>query len=782
MLMSVKTLDSNVVMTDHSQARFPQTVLYIGAVLTMLSTLLLFRLFFGAGMLSHPSQYFFSVSSYDLIKDVYNTTYHTRYDSSLIHCTSMAYPYGEHHTYTGLQVLVSAPLQLLQKMGVHDAWKACLTLINLYVILSILLCSLFLYLLFLELKIPPFPSAFGAVFITFLMPQLMRVGGHLTLSYLCVIPMALYFIARLHGTRHWKWSVFYGVLLLLSTLAHPYYGAFLADISIVYLLYLLFSHKKNRCKISQVGLYFLLQFVLPVVLFFILANYGDTATDRTAVADGMYLFRGRMEGLLLPFHRLLMIAPLRNWGINPPQWETLSYVGVVALIAFVVWIVRILWDLAHLRVTHLFRPTDNPVLNVFLWASVLLTLVATVLPVITRAHPDLSVHLSALAQLRSLGRMLWLPFVTLNVLAVYWVWQWVSSFRRTGCKIAVLILVCVAYSYEVYAYAPLMGHVQTYPQWTDYDNELSDNQWVAKINSSDYQAILSLPVFHVGSEHYNLPVQPETMHVNTYVSFKTGLPLICVYSARSPITQSYNSVELAWEPWKDFYILEDLPNERPLLIVSLPDRNRLNPNEKRILDYADSLFSTEKFVLYSMPVSKLKQLCQDYQMGRKMLYDNALNDSVSFYFKTWDENEQGMLAATCNKKVFLYDDTINHAWGDSVSISFWIPNYLDDLMGRNIVSVKSFTSDGKATYLAWGSLFPYVTAVDDRAGLVSIPVRFPGNAVRLCVKVGNKHLPTRKVFFDQLLIAPLGRDVAVPYIHQQDTVKLLDNVPLAISR
>ena len=89
-------------MLDHFLTRCPKAVKYVGAVLTLVFTLVLFRLFFGAGMLTHGSQYFFSVSSYDLIKDVYNTTYHVRYDSSFVHCTSMAYPYGEHHTYTGL--------------------------------------------------------------------------------------------------------------------------------------------------------------------------------------------------------------------------------------------------------------------------------------------------------------------------------------------------------------------------------------------------------------------------------------------------------------------------------------------------------------------------------------------------------------------------------------------------------------------------------------------------------------------------------------------------------
>ena len=755
-----------------------KTAEFVGAVLTLAATLIVFRLFFGPGMLSNAGRNLFSMRSEDMLKDIYTTTYHTKYDQSVAHCTAMAYPYGEHYTYTGLQILVSAPLQLLQKMGVHDAWKACLPLINFYVILSILLCSLFLYLLFLELKLPPIPALFGAVFVTFLMPQLMRLGGHLTLSYLCVIPMALYFIARLHATHHWKWSVLYGVLLLFSALSHPYYMAFMADISVIYMAYLLFTHKKNQWRIPQLVLHFFIQFILPVAVFFLLSSIGDSTVDRTSVADGMFYYRGCLYGLLLPFHRLFMIAPLRNMGFMPPEWETCCYVGIVALIALLVWVLRILWGLIHLRVTHLFRPTDNSLLNVFLWASVLLFLLASVLPIITMKHPDILNHLSVLAQLRAMGRLLWLPFVTLNVLAVYWVWQWISSFRKTGYKVVVLLLVCMAYGYEIYAYSLLATHSEPYPQWTDYDNKLPDNQWVSKINTEDYQAILSLPVFHVGSEHYTLLAQDDAFKINTYVSFKTGLPLICGYGSRSSISRSYNCIELSWEPWKDYNILQDLPDERPLLVVSMLDQNRLNLNEKRILSYADSLFSTDRFSLYRLPVSQLHQLCQDYQAERKRLYYNGLNEHSDYYIQSWDERKNGLLAAKCNRPVCLYDDTIDHAWGDSICVSFWITNYLQDMMGRNLISISAVSGNGAVTNLAWNTIGSFVTAIDWEAGLISIPVCVPDSAVRMCIVAGNNSLPTRQVFYDRLLIAPQGKDVAFPYVQQGDTIKLLNNIPL----
>ncbi len=484
----------NIVTNNSKAAR------YIGAGLTIVATLVVIRLFFGAGLLSNAHHSFFSLWSEDLIKDVYTTTYHTKYDSSYTHCTAMAYPYGEQYTYTGLQILVSAPLQLLEKMGVKDAWKACLPLINFYIIISIFLCALFLYLLLNELKIPPIPSLLGAIGITFLMPQIQRMGGHLTLSYLCVIPMALYFIAKLHNTHHWKWSVFYGILLIISSLSHPYYLAFLSDISIVYMVYLLFTHKKNQWTIPQIGWNFCLQFILPVMVFFGLTSIGNIALDRTAIPNGMHQYRGRVEGLVFPFHRVYFDKEFgKLTGIHPTCWETCCYIGIIADISLAVWFVRIIIDLFHRRITSLFRPTDSPLLNIFLWASILLYLASSLVANIITQNPILFDYISAFAQLRALGRLLWLPFVSLNLLAVYWVWQWISKMDKKWCQIAVFSLVCLAYGYEVYTHSKLSIYPQAYPQWTDYDNKTPENQWVAQINPSDYQAILPLPIFHIGS-------------------------------------------------------------------------------------------------------------------------------------------------------------------------------------------------------------------------------------------------------------------------------------------
>lgn len=729
-----------------------KTARYIGAGLTLVATLIVFRLFFGAGVLSNAHHYFLSPWSEDMYKDIYTTTYHTQYDSSYTHCTAMAYPYGEQYTYTGLQFLVSAPLQFLQHCGVKDAWKACLPLINFYVLISIFLCALFLFLLLMELKLPLLPSLFGAVVITFLMPQLQRMGGHLTLSYLCVIPMALYFIARLHNTRHWIWSVFFGILLLLSTISHPYYLAFLADISIVYTVYLLFTHKKNQWSFPKIGLHFCLQFILPIALFFILSSIGNTPLDRTAVPDGIYCYRGRLIGLLLPFYRYYLNTELKEiMGIGAPEWETCCYIGIVALITFCYWLIRTVWDLFHLRFSRIFRPTDSTLLNIFLLASVLILLVACILPAIIQKHPTLLSHLSSLAQLRAMGRLLWLPFVTLNILAIYWIWQWTSQMQKKWLRVCILSLVVLGYTLELHSHSLLRTWPMPYPQWTDYDNKSTENQWLTQINPSEYQAILSLPVFNVGSEHYHLHSKDDMLQKSTYVSFKTGLPLICNYGSRSSISRAYNCIELSWEPWKEYNILKDLPNDRPLLIVATSDLSLLNPNEKRILDYSDSILTTETFSLHRISIEDLRQLCRDYQQE---LENSVKPEDIAYYRQKWDENENGILSGYSNETLFLYDDPVDSSWARDLNISFWIKAYTHDLMGRIIVAVDAWTDDGNVTSLAWGRVGQFVNAIDGEDGRVFLPVALPEHTVKLRIAVGDPGMPPRPVAYDNLLIYP----------------------------
>jgi len=239
----------------------------VGSVITLLLAFLFFLLFFGSKMLTTIDTNFFSTTSSDLIKDLYTTSYSVKYDSLYLRNNPMNYPYGEHFTYTGNQVFISFPLKILTNLGLNNASEYVLPLINLHVILSIFLCSLFLFLLFKELKLSNIVSILGAVMITFLSPQLQRTGGHLTLSYVFIIPLILLLLAKINNNNRLIYNVLLGLLLIWSGFAHPYYLIFFAALSTIYWIYVFFYEKSRLGGTKKIILSYAVQFIIPYPSF-----------------------------------------------------------------------------------------------------------------------------------------------------------------------------------------------------------------------------------------------------------------------------------------------------------------------------------------------------------------------------------------------------------------------------------------------------------------------------------------------------------------------------------
>src|SRR5690606_36469765 len=108
--------------------------------------------------------------------------------------------------------------------------------------------------------------ALCAIAIGLLPPQLGRIGGHFALSYACLIPIMLYFLAKY--LKRESVSAFY-ILVVLNTLyffIHPYLG-FGASVFSFFVVFFnnLFLKFFNPIKKEQLRAFMLL--VLPVLVF-----------------------------------------------------------------------------------------------------------------------------------------------------------------------------------------------------------------------------------------------------------------------------------------------------------------------------------------------------------------------------------------------------------------------------------------------------------------------------------------------------------------------------------
>ena len=756
-----------------------------GALITIAASILFIGLFWGFGWLTHWDTRFFSTGSDDLIKDIYTTTFHVAYDEGMTMSHAMNYPHGEYYTFTGLQPIVAAPLQWLRDAGVSHPERAVLPLMNLMSLLSIVLCALFLFLLLRDFKLPTWYSIICALLITMMSPQLQRIGGHSSLSYYCAIPMLLYFTLRHIRSGGWGWALANGAAMLFFGLCHPYYIVFYIVIIGGELLYLVIRRKQmpldgNR-NILRIVIAALLQFIIPLCLFYYLSHTGLPDGDRTAVPSGFHYYRGRIEGILFPYGRLYFFEDSHLFA--DVKWESRCYVGIVSVVAIILILWHFFKSLVKKQYCNALRPTDSRELNLMLLLATALMLYACGVPLSWMPHNIVS-YIGPLAQFRAQGRFVWLFYYVINIVALYSLYGTQASspaknsqFSIFNSQFSILLLALLLLSAEATAYnwRNKAWYTASWDEWTDYDNHLPQNQWLNNIDATEYQAILSFPVFNAGSEMAYLPSQDRMFHRSALLSMKTSLPLICHESARSDVRQAWDCIAISRTAFQPLAIADQLPNNKPLLLAVTKQRDLLTDAEKLILSHADSLFECYGMDLYHLNCQALRTVHLETLALLCTLYDSiAQVDSVHgspLRPAKGTVSIQTIKHSNIQSWNTLFDDTISLK--GEIEISFWMSDIFKDLYTRTTFKVESLDADGNSTQLHnWsGDANLDLVDRDKEEGLFRIKVTMPDNCNRLKVTARCRESRPAPVTIHHLLIRPANTHLATPD-HR------LDNIPI----
>lgn len=754
-----------------------------GILLTLILSAAVFIALFGTYPIFHLKTNMFGAGG-DIQKDIYNTYWNAKYDHSVRHCGSMNYPYGEETTYTGCQTFVSAPLQWLRRAGIGDFSDYTLLLMNLVLVVSILLCPLFLYLIFHELKVPEWLAIVASVTITFFSPQMGRVGAHLTLAYLFILPCALYLFYQWWITRRTRYCVWIALLAFFAMLAHPYYVVFIGAVWAMTWLYLLFTRKMGGVQVWKSICQCLLQMVVPMALFGLLVQTGGDGGVRALLPTGFYKFGGSLLGVFWPNGRYGL--PFLS------GWEGHVWIGWLALAIFVVGLVKTVAKIFRRKWNEWLRVTDNEFLNLMFWTSVIVLLFSFGIPLLWFPLRFLA-HLGPLGQLRALGRFGWLFFFVMNIIAVYAASKYIQNLQL-GKKISVSAFVAIALVADVVGIYTLYwfrwAAIHPSPIFSDVDNQSVENQWVDKIHSADYQSVLSLPYFSVGSEHLYLMVTDEDYGCAFYVSAKTGLPMHDLNASRSVITQVYDNWALTHPPYLPFAVLSDLPDQRPILLTT-PTEGWRRHEEQQLLEYAQPLFSANGIDFYKMEIADFHRYESEFQ--KKM---SRFADSCSLY-----ETAPGIFCSDSAARfvLFPFDDTptptvfvgtgaAEHGvtfWepvydgcpglSGTVAVSFLLSDYLDARSGYYQFRVQRFAPDGTEIYHDQSELNGYVSDVFNGWALVRYGIPAVAPTDRIVVSIRNRlRGKDAPVYIDNLLL----QEEDVHVVNGDGIVRLLDNRPV----
>ncbi len=734
-----------------------------GLAVTVIIGILLMFYFFETPIKS-PGQTFFATGG-DGLKDYYTTSYYIKYDTSYTHSMVMNYPHGEHIMFTGSQPSHSMLLKLVNDY-ITDIGDYTVGVMNIAMLISVVAGMVFICLLLIHFRLNYLYSALVSAGIAFLSPQLARMGGHFSLSYVFVIPAILYLIAIFHHRAAvWK-SILLGVFMLWAIGVHVYMLGFYSFIVVSYWIYI-FASQRTDLTTSKCILHFSLQFLLPLILFLLFSVITDTVADRTAYPWGFLYYKAYPESVLLPIDMPYGAFLSRFSDFSHIDWEGRAFVGMAAATGFLIMLVLFFVRLIKKQYIPAFKPAgDNLILNIFFWTSVLALLYSFGIPFIFGLE-GLVEYIGPLRQMRGIARFSWLFFYVINIYVFWKIWHLKEYLHRYLWMVLVVAAIGALWTDAFY----------NADYWSRrVNNELPESRWACDLKTGEFQAILPIPYYHVGSE--NIWIEPRggiDMYASI-VSWKTGLPSMGVLLSRTSLSQTIGNCELIWEAYRKPAVLELMDRGKDILIVALNDEP-IPPPQKQLLELSEKLRDEGRFSLLRLNPDTLdsyyeKLYKKEYSaFGEKELfmhngyyYGSAIPDFSVLDFPDYGQDifyiTPGSKTMSFGSREYFIDQPIPATEPErEYVLSFWIEGVHTDLFLRSQMIIELKDKYGSVYDYTLTDLFRHVVTTDGNWALIekTIHVQNPGDRIQCLLR--NSLLKNKSFTFDHVIIRAADTDV-----------------------
>jgi len=753
--------------------KYSNNATFYGSLVTVvLSTVCLFLLF--GALLRSPNTVYFAGSG-DGLQSYYGTLYHVLHDSTYLRSYGMNYPYGEMVLYTGNQPVIANTIKFVSD-HIFDISGYTIGILNVLMLFSIVIGALFIFLILRYFKLPVPVSAVLGVAIAFLSPQIGRLGGHFSLSYLFFIPLMIYLLIRFYDHRSYWVSIIIGIVTFLAACTHMYYMGFFGIFFLFYWLTLIITERAKFGSYQVFLPHVLIQVILPLACLYLYSAIQDPVTDRTSSPWGFLYYRAYPESVFLPVGKPYGKFLDRIMTFNHIDWEGWAYIGLVGLVGFVFIIIQIVKKIWRKRFSEILRVTDRKLLNIFFWASFVALLYSFGLPFILGLEGLLD-YLGPVRQMRGIARFSWMFFYVMNVVTFYLLWNWLKGKKRMVVYWSLLLLPLLFIFYDAWLNSRSMEYYMNnrIPVLDDRENRLPENQWIKEIDPADYQAIIPIPYFHVGSENIWIENRCEIMKHVFIASIKTGLPTNGVMLSRTSISQSFRNIELVMKPYRKPAVLADLPNQKPFLVLA-SKCDEMSRSEKQLLERADYIVENDLFTISSIQINTLRGMAGEQraividELKTRELFqqrDFLVSDSSGGWFyngfeDSAGESHYGRSGYSGNIKEYntIYYGNLPSAMNDSlIVISFWLGDARKDLIPRSTIEFAMTDSTGRFIHAEYRNLGNLYTALDEDWALLEYQMTKPDPDRKLKVTIWNQQLRKETLHIDELLIRPSSMDI-----------------------
>ena len=207
------------------------------------------------------------------------------------------YPFGENIFYLDVN-----PLLLFILRPLFYTFPSLINygigIFNFIHLFQLILCVIYLDKIFKKIGLNFYISIVGSILITFYSPQLLKIAGNFSLSWLFIFPAAIYYILCWVDKYKMSYAFVLIVLAIISFFIHPYLGIILTSFVVITLLLYLLLNKNMSWKN---GFILFLISIIPLLLYLVTVKVSDIHLNRTTSPGGyMENYLGVYEWLVQP--------------------------------------------------------------------------------------------------------------------------------------------------------------------------------------------------------------------------------------------------------------------------------------------------------------------------------------------------------------------------------------------------------------------------------------------------------------------------------------------------
>ena len=560
-------------------------------------------------VLKSPNSFMFGADG-DAVKNYFAYAWHVRYDNDWIHFGGTNYPYGDHVCYTDGHPIVSLILQNFEWAKHYPVGT-----LNLLMLFSQIVGIGVVYLLLTELGIKRYIACLGGLSMVWLQPNMFRMLGHLSLSYVWVIPLALYLFVKYWNSLKPAWLVALQVYCIALFFLHPYYGMMISLLPFCVGItdWVIEALKRNFLMRS---VYLISVGIIAPLFYLVFLKLTDTHPQRPDKALGFLLNASSIDDILvpsLPPFKHLMSQVIK---VERQNWEGSAYIGIATMLILLVYSIIQIVNYKKIRFNA------NSMLMRLLCGGGIILLFSFGFP-FKYGYENWLKHVPFIEQFRAPGRFAWVFFFIIVSFAFSILNTWcVQLHRHKKTMLAYLLPMMVFGLFFTEGYIAQTGTAEKAQKNL---NTLTENpryivhENLKKIKEQQFAAIVPVPFFLYGTDYLFLTSNYHEQKYAYELAFQSGTPLMASANPRASLIETGNILNFFSPPFVNRQIFDRIETTEKFYVFNHSGNSDIQhnyylPRNKSSLSMQAeiSLYASLNNAIKNLVTLKLRELLSDY--------------------------------------------------------------------------------------------------------------------------------------------------------------------------